>query len=240
MFTGLRDNILMINDLKLSFNDLIIVFDCETGGLFADNEITWNVDREASLKKGDKIQGVVKNHYTPILEIAGVRLNPFTLEEEDTFYSLCGPEEGESIQDLLNRCEEEAFKINNLNNKLEELEKAPALSKVIEDFVNWSTLSKQRKNFIPSGQNVKFDIDMVNATCKRFGIDYQIKRSPLELRSYSQFYFALPDTPIVANYKLTTIAEALGISTEGAHEALEDVRMTSECLKIMFKRFASN
>ena len=221
--------------LSLNLGSPIVVFDTETGGLNEVNEIEWDITKELSCKSGDEVKGIVKKVYAPILEIAASKVDPFSFKEVDSFYSLCGPEKNETINDLLNRCEQEALDINGLDKRLDELEKAPSLSEVMQKFKDWAT--KESKYFIPSGQNVRFDINMVNATFKRYGINYQIFQTPLELRTLSLVYFALPDTPVVANYKLTTVSEALGISTEGAHEALEDVRMTSECIKIILRKF---
>lgn len=221
--------------LNLIFSEQIIIFDTETGGLNPENEIEWDVTR--NLIPGDKIEGVMKTAYAPILEIGAIKLNQFNLEELDYFYSLCGPEEGKNIEDLLELCTPAALEVNKINNRLDELSKAPPLSLVLRNFIDWAR--KDTKKYIPGGQNVRFDIDMINASCRRLGIDYQIYTQPLELRDFSQFYFALPDTPIVANYKLSTIAEALGISTKNAHHALVDVRIEAECFRQIFKRLSA-
>jgi DNA polymerase III epsilon subunit-like protein len=79
---------------------------------------------------------------------------------------------------------------------------------------------------------------MVNAMCVRHGVNYQIRTNIiLELIAYSLLYFSLPNTGSVANYKLTTVAECLGISTDEAHTALADVRMTAACLRKYFQEF---
>jgi DNA polymerase III epsilon subunit-like protein len=221
--------------LKVIYSEPIIVFDTETGGLNPSYEIDWDIS--LSLKVGDTIQGKVKTVYAPILEIGAVKLNQFTLEEVDKFYSLCGPEEGQSVEDLFSLCSQGALDVNKLDKRKEEFKTAKPLSAVLKNFISWAT--RESKQFIPAGQNVRFDIDMINAACKRLGIDYQIFNPPIELRDFSSLYFALPDTPIVANYKLTTVASALGLGTEGAHQALEDVKMEAECLRRILKRFTA-
>jgi DNA polymerase III epsilon subunit-like protein len=221
--------------LKLVYSEPIVVFDTETGGLNPTFEIDWDISR--TLKAGDTIQGTVKTVYAPILEIGAVKLSQFTFEELDQFYSLCGPEQGQTVDDLLALCSSGALEVNQLDKRKDELAKAPPLSVVLKKFISWAT--KESKQFIPAGQNVRFDIDMINASCKRLGIDYQIFNPPIELRDFSAFYFALPDTPIVANYKLTTVASALGIKTDGAHHALVDVKMETECLRRIFRRFSA-
>jgi DNA polymerase III epsilon subunit-like protein len=79
---------------------------------------------------------------------------------------------------------------------------------------------------------------MINSLCMRTGVDFQFRTNHiLELIAYSLIYFSLPNTGTVANYKLTTICECLGIPTDEAHTALADVRMTAECLRIFLEEF---
>ena len=123
---------------------------------------------------------------------------------------------------------------------IDEIKAAPPMSEALKSFKDFFPKSGTRlAKFLPCGQNIRFDIDMLNAACRKSGIDLEIKTPPLELITYSQLYFSLPDTEIVANYKLTTVAQALGISTKDAHTALADVRMTLACLKKIFARFSS-
>jgi DNA polymerase III epsilon subunit-like protein len=223
---------------KVNFGNPVVVFDTETGGLNPEHIIDWDITLEKKLYPGMELSGSVREIATPILEIGACKLDFISLEELDFFHSLCGPEEGESIDDLLNKCTEEALQVNGLNRKLDELAKAPPLSKVLRDFQKWAT--KESKQFIPAGQNINFDIRMMNAAFRRAGVDYEILyHQPLELLALSKIYYSLPDTPIVANYKLTTVAESLGIPTDHAHEALADVRMTCEALRIMLSRLAA-
>ena len=221
--------------LKINFGYPIIVFDTETGGLNPEDVIEFSKDPDLNLAPGDPIQGVFVKDAAPILEIGAIRLNPITLEEEDYFHAFCGAEEGETVRDLFNRCDPEALKVNNLGEDDEIFKNADPCSKVLNDFTSWITKVSGRVEL--AGQNVRYDIDMVNAALREHGVDYEMYSSPLELQGYSKLYFALPDTPVVANYQLTTVAEALGINTENAHTALADVRMTAECMRIMCSRF---
>jgi len=118
------------------------------------------------------------------------------------------------------------------------LAEGPPIKEALERWAHWTKLGGVRyQRFIPCGQNVRFDIDMINSACRREGVDFQIRAQPLELIAFSMLYFALPDTGTVANYKLETVSECLGISTKGAHTALADVRMTAECMRTYFKKF---
>jgi DNA polymerase III epsilon subunit-like protein len=220
---------------QVNFGYPIVVFDTETGGLNSDDYIEFSKDPDIKLEKGDQISGIFMKPAAPILEIGAVKLDPISLEETDVFHALLGPEEGQTVDDLFSICDDQALAVNGLGERKKEFETALPGSVILESFIKWAT--KETKWFQPAGQNVRYDMDMVNSSCVRYGIDYTIRNSPLELLCYSKLYFSLPDTPIVANYKLTTVSEALGLSTEGAHEALADVRMTSECMRIMFERF---
>jgi len=224
--------------LKLNLPGPVIVFDTETGGLNPDIEVSWSVDPKKYVL-GESIQGNLTKLASPILEIGAVVLNPLNLKEEEEFHRICGKSEEETFKDFMSRCSDKALEVNGFANRLEDLEKALPLKKALEDFVKWIRKAEDRfgGRAIASGQNVRFDIEMVNFACKRLGVDYQLQSHPLELTSYSQLYFALPNTPTVANYKLTTVASALNLSTENAHSALADVRMTAECIRRMFRKF---
>ena len=224
--------------LQLNLQDPIIVFDTETGGINPDDVIQWSLIR-SKIKPGDKVDGRLVKQPSPILEIGAVRLNPFTMEEEDEFHAICGPEKGETFKTFIGKCTTEALQINGFIDRFDDLKKAKPTSEVLKDFIAWLPKTKTgRPKFIPSGQNARFDIDMVNHAFLRYGINFQIYRQPLELMSFSLLFFGLKDTQIVSNYRLSTVASALGISTENAHTALADVRMTAECLRKIFYRFS--
>lgn len=225
--------------LKLNLPYPLLVFDTETGGLNSDYEIEWNLIEQQSVDVGSMIQGRVRSLPPPILEIGAVLLSPTTLEELDRFHTLCGPEPGQSLEDFLKRCTKKALETNKLDTKLDEIKNAPPMSQALKEFFKFipkSNFSNNKLRCLLCGQNVRYDIEMINGASKRLGIDFVLNGTPIELSNFSQLYFSLPDTPTVANYKLTTVAEALGIPTEKAHTAMWDVTMTAECLKRIFNR----
>lgn len=227
--------------LKLNLPGPIIVFDTETGGLNPSEEISWTLNN-SNYYVGECIQGVINKLPAPILEIGAIALDPCSLEKIGEFHVLCGKESDETFDEFIARCSSEALKINGFISRLGELEAANPTSISLKSFGDWIKQIEEKYNYcksIPCGQNIKFDIEMIKAACKRFGINYPINHHPLELISYSQLYFALPDTPTVANYKLSTIAEALGIPIKNAHQALADVQMTAQCIRTIFKRFCN-
>jgi DNA polymerase III subunit epsilon len=227
-------------ELKLNLPHPIVVFDTETGGLNPECEISWNLEVAATGKVGDPLHGQIKKLAAPILEIGAILVSPKDLSEIGYFHTYCGPEKDENFDSFMGRCTPMALEVNGFKNKLEVIKSAPPMSEALKSFKNFFPKNGTKlAKFLPCGQNVRFDIDMLNAACRKSGVDLEIKIPPLELITYSQLYFALPDTEIVANYKLTTVAQALGISTKDAHTALADVRMTLACLRKMFARFSS-
>lgn len=73
-----------------------------------------------------------------------------------------------------------------------------------------------------------FDLDRVSAMFKRYGAFFPVDfRSVLDTRYGAIWHFeSVPAHERPKDYKLSTIAASLGIATEGAHEALFDVRLS--------------
>jgi DNA polymerase III epsilon subunit-like protein len=227
----------------INFDHPLVVFDTETGGLQSYDQVDFNFlgsGLPEFYSVGQELTGRVVKPMTPILEIGAIKYDPKTFEEISTFHSYLGKEEHQTFDEYLNSCDKKALEINKLSTKIDLLASAKPGSLVITEFIEWA--KGNHGQFIPAGQNVKFDIDMLQGWAKKFGIssalDYRTIGYPEDLRYYSRFYFSLPQTPTIPNYKLSTIASALGLNTDNAHEALPDVRMTAECLKIIYKRLA--
>jgi len=214
------------------FENPIIVMDSETGGLSPKPEIRLLGDK---FEKGSTVEALIIEVPSPILQISAVKLNQITLEEESYFDTLVGPNKDESIEDYMAKCHPRALEVNKLDERVDDIAAAPCLSKALSNFLNW--LPKPWDYWI-GGQNVQFDLNFFNAKLEEIQRDERFYGHPLELLAFTKLYFSLPDTPIVANHKLETIAAALGVQTEGAHDALIDCRMTAEVMKIIFKRFS--
>jgi DNA polymerase III epsilon subunit-like protein len=216
----------------LNFNYPIIIVDTETGGLNPNFEIAWEV---GGAKPGDKITGTVLNVAPPVLEIGAIALNPKTLKEEAEFHAICGPEPETTVDQLLSRCHARALDVNGFREKKTELAKASPLSRELQNLASW--LSKQGKHVL-AGQNVRYDILMINAAARRAKVSLELARyggQILELQTLSVLHFGLLGTPL-KSYKLTSVAEALEVQTEGAHSAMADVRMVAECLRRILKK----
>lgn len=229
----------------VNFENPIVIFDTETGGINSTEVIEWGIPTLQKFnfyKKGQKVEGIIKEVANPVLEIAAIKYNPKNFQKIDSFHFYLGPEKNQSFEEYLESCNPEALKINKLENNLDLIKKAKPGSEVIVDFINWAT--GNHRYFLPCGKNIDFDIKMIQASCNRFhirdGLSYKNMGYPLELMSYAMYYFNLPDTPIIPNYELSTICKALGIDSSRAHEAMFDVEMTAECFKVIFKKFSGN
>lgn len=229
----------------VNFENPIVIFDTETGGINDSEVIEWNIptlNKFNFYKAGDRVTGVVKSAANPVLEIGAIMYNPKNFKEVSRFHEYLGPEKQQSFEEYIDSCTRLALEKNTLINKLHLLKNARPGSEVILDFIQWATSTS--KYFIPAGKNIDFDIRMLQSSCARFsihrGLSYKNMSYPLELMGYAIYYFSLPDTPIIPNYELSTICNALGIDNRRAHEAMYDVQMTAECFKIIFKRLSGN
>jgi len=219
--------------LRLAFSSPVVIMDSETGGLSPNPSIRWGDTNTPNVNKDDKLQGIVIEPPSPILQISAVKLNQQTLEEEDHFDTLVGPNKGETVEQYLNRCNPEALEVNQIDKRKDELKKAPPLEIAMKNFLQWLP-----KWYTIAGQNVQFDLNFFNAALEYLSNDYRFISQPLELTAFAKLYFALPDTCIVANYKLENVASALGVDTSDAHNSLADCRITAEVMRRIFKRFS--
>jgi len=223
----------MPDQLRLAFNSPVVIMDSETGGLSPNPNIRWGDINTQHIKKNDQLSGVVVEPPSPILQISAVKLNQQTLVEEGYFDTLVGPNKGETVKQYLKRCNPEALEVNNIDKRQDELKNAPPLETAMKNFLQWLP-----KWYTIAGQNVQFDLNFFNAALDFLSNDYRFVSQPLELTAFTKLYFALPDTCIVANYKLENVASALGIDTSKAHDSLADCRITAEVMRRIFKRFS--
>ena len=84
---------------------------------------------------------------------------------------------------------------------------------------------------VVGGQNVRdFDLPIYKRCIEKYKIPYRFyKREKMELLDFFSHWFLFAKKPPV-NYKLDTIRKKFGMSLEGAHDALVDVRDTAEIL----------
>lgn len=159
-----------------------------------------------------------------IIEINGKQVEEFNIR--------CQPFDYNTIEAKALECN--GMTIDELK-KLQSPEKAyQQLTKILNKYVN--KYDKTDK-FIPAGQNVKFDLDMLQQFFVKNKDSYFysfIDRHFLDLQSISAFFQMLGYIEF-PNLKLETVANKLGIQFD-AHDALEDIRATRAAFKA-FNRF---
>lgn len=152
---------------------------------------------------------------------------------EAEFYSLMRPKDDE-----FDKLQKEALDVNGL--KVEDLKAAPERGQVwakLVDFVN--SFNKRGTVWsapILAGHNILgFDLIIVERLCKEYGqVDKEgrqslfNRRDKLDLLKIAFMWFENAKEP--ANYKLDTLREYLGLSKEGAHTAIQDVRDSGDIL----------
>ncbi len=186
-----------------------VVFDLETGGVEAKH---------------------------PDIQLAAVAVRGW--EEIDTFER--------KLQFSVDSCDPEALEINSYDPAVWEREALPE-ARVVAQFAQWmrrhAVIHKVSKRGNPysvarlAGHNVaRFDAPRLLAMFKRHGAFLAADAfRPLDTLQLALWHFAgREDEP--ENYKLGTLATALGIATDGAHDALADVRMTVQLAKAICER----
>lgn len=199
----------------LNYND-ILVFDFETGSTSPDT--------------------------CEVLQLAATVIDARTLniKPNSEFNSLIKPVDEKQIQ-------AKALEINKL--KLEDLRLAPNLNVVWNSFVGFIKKFNKKGSVwsapIAAGHNIKgFDMPIIERLCKQFGnIDKDGKnnifyrRNLIDLLDMCFPWFE--NNKDVPDYKLDTLREYLGISKEGSHNAIVDVRDTANIIS-RFLRFHRN
>jgi len=121
---------------------------------------------------------------------------------------------------------------------------APKVLKSSLDELMGKYVDKFDKNdkFIAAGYNVRFDVDMLNSLFKAFGDNYLfswISGAMLDVMAAFQFCVWMWKIQATPRNRLTDVAAALGINTEGAHGAMADIEMTRAVAMALRERFES-
>lgn len=190
-----------------------------------------------------------RNPYTtqPI-QLAAVAIEPRTLEiiEDSEFESLIRPEfdEVKCLELNIDPLEDQALAVNKKTR--EELKYAPSLKSVWESFsqyvMNYNTSGKDFTAPILSGfNNHGFDDIILNRIAKEFGPwDESRQRCKLFNKYWNIDLMQLLFPWFESDFDVRTISmdnmrEFLGISSEGAHDALIDVKQQALILCQMMK-----
>jgi exonuclease I len=120
----------------------------------------------------------------------------------------------------------EALSINQL--KLEELEMAPDEALVAQALNNFASLTSSKPRF--AGYNCKFDLQFLDELWKRQGVTAPPYKVPwLDVLDVVRIK---PDFDAqLANFKLATLAQHMGIDSKSVHDALADLIITIEVAK---------
>jgi DNA polymerase-3 subunit epsilon len=127
--------------------------------------------------------------------------------------------------------EDGALKVNGFSR--EQLLTFPPSADVFEqlrDFMD-SYLEKYNKQdrFVAAGYNVGFDLRFLEQFFRENGDTYLYARlfgAPLDVMSVVRFMQVAGVFPKTLDNKLSTVAKAIGINTENAHDAMADIEMT--------------
>ncbi len=189
-----------------------IVFDFETGGL------------NPEYNEAIQVAGKAYNYRT---------LEPYPVEAGGEFYSLMKPLH-------FDRLEDGALKVNKLTR--EQLEKAPDQKVVWNQFVAWVGRYNSRGNNwtapIACGKNIRdFDLKFVDVLnrlhCPKKEKTVLFHRTKFDLEDPIFLWFE--NEPEPAKYNMDALREYFGMETEGAHDALVDVRQTGQLLMKFLK-----
>lgn len=142
-----------------------------------------------------------------IIEIAAVRLQ--NMQIVDRFESLINP--GRDIP-------EQAQKVNHITPDM--VAGAPSAKEILPrfiDFVGGACLC---------GQNVKFDLDFV--CCEAALAGYKLREETPAIDTIKMAKWLMPH---LGSFRLSRLAQALGVKVETAHRALADVCVTAEVFR---------
>lgn len=148
-------------------------------------------------------------------------------EEKEEFDIFCKPHEGADIS-------EQALEVTGMSREELESFQSPkkAYEELVEIFSKYIDKFNKDDKFIIAGQNVKFDIDVLNRFFRRNNDNYLGS-----FLNYKQvfdtlsIYMALEIADVVPkleNHKLDTICKIMGVELSNAHNSLADVKATKE------------
>ena len=167
--------------------------------------------------------GLTEN--SAMFQISGViEIDGEVKEEFDIF---CHPHEGADIS-------EQALEVTGMSR--EELDgfQSPkkAYEELVEIFSKYIDKFDREDKFIIAGQNVKFDIDVLNRFFKRNNDNYlgsflNYKQVFDTLSVYTALEIA-DVVPKLENHKLETICKIMGVELSNAHNSLADIKATKE------------
>ena len=167
--------------------------------------------------------GLTEN--SAMFQISGViEIDGEVKEEFDIF---CHPHNGADIS-------EQALEVTGMTHEQLDNFQPPkkAYEELIKIFSKYIDKFDKEDKFVIAGQNIKFDIDVLNRFFKRNNDNYlgsflNYKQVFDTLSIYTALEIA-DVVPKLENHKLETICKIMGVELSNAHNSLADIRATKE------------
>lgn len=174
------------------------------------------------VSKAKRIDRYVPDYVVFDLETTGTSINRDRIIEISAI-KVKGGKAVEEFSTLVNPGCNIPFYATQVNNITDEMvEDAPTIEEVLPEFLEFVG------DNVLLGQNIqRFDLEFIYRDCRRMDIN-KPENSYMDTLPLSRV--ALPQLP---NHKLSDLAEYFGISTEGAHRALADCKMTYQVYEKM-------
>lgn len=166
--------------------------------------------------------GLLNEPKAEVIEIALQIMDHKNLEVIAEFESLVKPTNID-LNKPIPQWAQGAFRVNNIS--INELKNAPAAEEVCEKIIGIFNAAKKP---LIVAQNAGFDIGMLKRLFKSCNYDFQqyVYNPVIDLYAISTLLWMYDaNTP---NIKLSTVAEKMKVSLEGAHRAMGDVKATTE------------
>jgi DNA polymerase III epsilon subunit-like protein len=131
---------------------------------------------------------------------------------------------------------EEAFKVNGISE--ETIRSYPLAEKVLPGIVDFLKEYKPEEGLVFAGYNCKFDYGHLSALFFRHGICMEdfFNRNMIDVYILVQKATKMGILPRTDDHKLTTMTKALGISHEGAHGAMSDIKATRRLYETIYMK----
>jgi len=172
--------------------------------------------------------------YHEIIQIGAVILND-NWSELGTYLSNVYPENKEAFT-------ASAEKVHGLS--LEDLEEAPMIYEVLEDFEKWMRRLLKRqggdlRDVVLCGQSVIHDINFLKFAYADENMEWPFSNKLIDLHTIAFFTFKMMEANSISvpkSLSLKAISAYFGFEREGdTHNALEDCELTMKCLQRFFK-----
>jgi len=192
--------------------------------------------------------GSTNPYKTQPTQIAALALHGRKLTPKGYFNSEIRPilDDDKALELGLDPLQDEALEITNKNRK--DLAKAPEPKQVWEKFTSFVNKHNYKKTQwyapIPAGYNIiGFDMVIVNRMCKEYGpVDKKTGLQALFSKVYKidvmdNIFMWTENDPDIKSISMDSMREVMGLSSDNAHDALQDVKDTANILIKLMKTY---